>query len=96
MARHQRSPVAGSGHSSALEQSFRFFDFGQIPLRVEINKNGREYLLYCPGSVISFVEARKSNCTAQLESLRLLGAGDFQGGAEGVFGHGNARRVETQ
>src|SRR5438034_8941593 len=90
------SPVAGPGHSSALEQGFRLFDFGQISLRVEINKNWCEHLGYCLGSPICTIEARKSKGAAQFESLRLLGAGDFQGGAESVFGHGNARWVKTQ
>ena len=79
-----------------LEQGFRFFDFGQISLRVEINKNWCEQLGYCLGSPICTIEVRKSNCAAQLESLRLLGSGDFQSSAEGVFGHGNVRRVKTQ
>ena len=78
------------------EQGFCFLDFGQILFHVEINKNWCEHLGNCRGSPICAVEARKSNCTAQLESLRLLGAGDFQGRAVGVFGHGNVRRVKTQ
>src|SRR5215216_5408905 len=91
-----RSPVAPPGRFSTLEQGFRFCDFGEISLRVEIDKNRCEHLLYCLGSPVCTIEVRKSNCAAQLESLRLLGSGDFQGATERVFGHGNVRRVKTQ
>src|SRR5215203_4244531 len=92
----QQSPVAAPARFSALEQGFRFSDFGQISLRVEINKNWCEQFGYCLGSPICRVQMRKSNCAAQLESLRLLGSRDFQGSAERVFGHGNVRRAKAQ
>ena len=79
-----------------LEQGFRFLDFGEILRHVEVNKDWREQLGYRSRPPICKVEMRKSNCAAQLESLRLLGSGDFQGSAEGVFGHGNIRRAKPQ
>jgi hypothetical protein len=94
--RQQRSPVAGPRHLSTLEQGLRFLDFGQISLRVEINKDRCEHFGYRLGSPVCTVEVRKSNCAAQLESLRLLGSGDFQSATERVFGHGNVRRIKTQ
>ena len=92
----ERSPVAAPGHLSTPEQGFRFFDFGQISLRVEVSKNCREHLGYCLGSAIRTIEVRKSNCAAQLERLCPLGSGDFQGSAEGVLGHGNVRWVKMR
>ena len=79
-----------------LEQGFRFLDFGEILRHVEVNKDWREQLGYRSRSAICTIEARKSNCAAQLERLRPLGSGDFQGSAEGVFGHGNARWVKMR
>ena len=76
-----------------LEQLLRFFDFGEILPRIEIDEDWREHLGYGRRSAISDVKARKSKCAAQLESLRLLASGDFQGFIEGIFGGGNVRGV---
>src|SRR5947207_10297531 len=76
-----------------LEQLRRFFDFGEILPRIEIDEGWREHLGYGRRSAICDVKARKSKCAAQLESLRLLASSDFQGSSEGIFGGGNARRV---
>src|SRR6476646_3905641 len=79
-----------------LEQFLRFFDFGEISPRIEIDEHWREHLGYGRHSVISDVKARKSKCAAQLESLRLLALSDFQRSIKGIFGGGNVRRVTTQ
>ena len=68
-----------------VEQLFRFFDFGEILPRIEIDEDWREHLGY-PRSAICAVKTRKSKCAAQLESLRPLASGDFQGSVEGIFG----------
>src|SRR6201987_2653908 len=79
-----------------LEQSFSFSDFGEILARSEIEEDRREQLGHRPRSPICAVEARKSKCVAQLESLCVLASGDFQGSIEGFFGTGDVRRVTTQ
>jgi hypothetical protein len=79
-----------------LEQLLRFFDFGEILPRIEIDEDWREHLGYGRRSAICDVKARKSKCAAQLESLRLLASSDFQGSIEGIFGGGNVRRLTTQ
>ena len=79
-----------------LEQFLRFFDFGEILPRSEIDEDWREHLGYGRCSVISDVKARKSKRAAQLESLRLLASSDLQGSIEGIFGGGNIRGVTTQ
>lgn len=78
------------------EQPFRFFDFGEILPRSEIDEDRREHLGYRPRSATCAVKARKSKCAAQLESFCLLASGDFQGPIEGIFGTGDVRRVTTQ
>jgi hypothetical protein len=60
-----------------LEQLFRFFDFGEILPRIEIDEDWREHLGYRLPSTICAVKTRKSKCAAQLESLRLLASRDF-------------------
>ena len=87
-------PVAAPGRFCL--SNFRFFDFGEILPRIEIDEDWREHLGYRRRSAICNVEARKSKCAAQLESLRLLASSDFQGSVEGIFGGGNVRWVKTQ
>src|SRR6185503_18182019 len=48
------------------------------------------------GPPVCTVEARKSNCAVQLESLRLLDSGNLQGATERVFSHDNVRPIKTQ
>jgi hypothetical protein len=79
-----------------LEQLLRFFDFGEILRRIEIDEGWRQHLGCGRRSAICDVKARKSKRAAQLESLRLLASSDFQGSIEGSFGGGNVRRVTTQ
>src|SRR6516164_5294785 len=79
-----------------LEQLFRFFDFGEILPRVELDEDWRQHLRYRPRSAISAVQARKSKCAAQLESLRALVSCDFQAPLEGIFSSRKVRRVTTQ
>ena len=79
-----------------LEQFLRFFDFGEISPRSEIDENWREHFGYGRCSVISDVKARQSKRAAQLESLRLLASSDSQGSIESIFGGGNIRGVTTQ
>src|SRR6266568_183922 len=79
-----------------LEQLLRFFDFGKILPRIEIEEDRHEHLGYRRRSAIGDVKARESQCAAQLESLGLLASRDFQGSSEGIFGGGNVRRVATQ
>ena len=79
-----------------LDELFRFFDFGEILPRIEIDEDWREHLGYRRRSAVSDVEACQSQCAAQLESLRLLASGDFQGSMEGIFGGGDVRRVTMQ
>ena len=78
------------------EQLLRFFDFGKILPRIEIDEGWREHLGYGRCSASCDVKARKSKRAAQLESLRLLASSDLQGSIEGSFGGGNVRRVTTQ
>ena len=79
-----------------LEQLLGFFDLGEILARIEIDEDWREHLGYGRRSAISDVKARKSQCAAQLESLRLLASSDFQRSIEGILGGGNVRRVTAQ
>src|SRR6267142_3901244 len=79
-----------------LEQFFRFFDFREILSSIEIREDRREHPGYRLRSVICDVKARKSKRAAQLESLRLLASGNFQGSIEGIFSDENVRRVTTQ
>jgi hypothetical protein len=57
------------------EQPFRFFDFGEILPRGEIDEDRREHLGYRPCSATCAIKARKSKCAAQLESFCLLASG---------------------
>ena len=79
-----------------LEQLLRFFDFGKILPRIEIDEGWREHLGYGRRSASCDVKARKSKRAAQLESLCLLASSDLQGSIEGSFGGGNVRWVTTQ
>jgi hypothetical protein len=64
------------------EQLLRFFDFGEILPRIEIDEDWREHLWDGRRSTILDAETRKSKRAAQFESLRLLASGDFKGPIE--------------
>ena len=79
-----------------LEQPFRLVDFREILSPNEIDEDWRQHLGHRLRSAACDVQPRKSKCAAQLESLRLLASGDFQGSVEGIFGSRNVRRTTTQ
>jgi hypothetical protein len=63
---------------------------------IETDENGQENLGRRPGSAICDVKSRKSKCSTQLEGLRLLASGDFDGYFEGIFGGANIGRLTVQ
>ena len=78
------------------EQRLRFFDFGEISPCIEICEDRRERRRHGRRTTILDVKARKSDCAAQFEGLRLLASGDVKGLIESIFGARMVRRVATQ